>query len=152
MTTDPSMKDALEKVLPKSLDDLITINRELASLRIATDEDINNLKSKIPVQEPVAVITRWCLISLDIPKTEDGRTVLVCLTGYNTTHKSSWMTSPITGIDLDAGLVTTHSGSLYRLEGARIDDPDLPYICATLHRWGIGDALGVPSIYFERTT
>lgn len=149
MTTDRSLQDALEKLLPKSLDDLITINRELASLRIATDEDINNLKSEIQVQEPVATISRWCLISLDISKTKDGRAVLVCLTGYNTTHKSSWMTSPITGIDLDARLVTTLSGSLYRLEGARIDDPDLLYICATLHRWGIGDALGVPSIYFE---
>lgn len=62
------------------------------------------------------------------------------------------MTSTLTGVDLNAGSVTTKSGSVYRLFGpAGEGEPGmlhLMHVCAVLHKWGIGAGFGVPAFYY----
>lgn len=71
---------------------------------------------------------------------------MIYLTGFNDAERSSWMTSLVVAIDGDA--VATKSGSLYKLKGDKSEILDLPYICATLNGWGVGQLFGVPPFFF----
>lgn len=145
----PSFEEQVRALLPKSIDEIITINRDKAQLRIASADDINPLQCEIEEARMVTgVVSRWCLIALELRNETDGCSATVHLTGYNETLGRSWMTSLIKGIDLENGLLRTKSGSLYRMNGQSTDAPDLPVVCATLNSWGMGSMLGLPHIFF----
>lgn len=149
MSTLPSIEEQLQNLLALTLDDVITTNRDHAELRIATKEDIAALPTAVDDFEAVTgEISRWSLIALELRDDAGGVGVSVYLVGYNETTKSSWMTSRVLSIDEDAQLLTTHSGSLYRLVGACTTNVDIPFICAMLNRWGIGEHLGLPPFFF----
>jgi hypothetical protein len=90
-----------------------------------------------------AQVSDWAFITLHFSESQESLTYLV---GYNQTAHSSWMTSFITGIG--HGMVATKSGSIYELVGASTLNVDLVHICATLHKWGVGQSLGVPHIFY----
>lgn len=143
------MAKKLREILPESLDAVITRNREFAGLRIATQEDIDALHCETEDTDAVTgTVSRWTLITLELNDDQEGQRVWVFLTGYNETRQAPWMTSRVVGIDRRTGLLTTQSGSLYRINGPCSNDPDLPYICATFNAWGLGPYLGIPPFFF----
>lgn len=149
MSTLPRIEEQLKNLLALTLDDVITKNRDYAELRIATKEDIATLQASIEDYGVVTgEITRWSLIALELRDGEGGVGVSVYLVGYNETKRSMWMTSRVLSLDEETKLLTTHSGSLYRLVGAVTTNVDVPFICAMLNTWGIGEHLGLPPFFF----
>ncbi len=138
-----TLKQQLEQILPKSLDDIVRTNRDKMRIYVSTDEELAALRASVPIQPVKGVITEWNFITLFLVESSSP---MVYLTGVNRAMRSSWMTSLVVGIDGDA--VATNSGSLYKLSGDRSDQLDLEYICATLNLWGIGQHFGVPPFFF----
>jgi hypothetical protein len=74
---------------------------------------------------------------------------VLSLLGYAVDGRCGWITSEVKAIDFEHGLVRTRN-SLYTIRSPAHGEPpleDLPLICATLHRWGVGTYLGVPEIF-----
>lgn len=141
--TDQGIADALRAMLPTSLDDIIRINKDKVKAYPSTDIEIEALKGSIPIKFIKGELSNWVFITLFLTAKE---LPLVYLTGYNKTERSSWMTSQVVAIEGD--LVATKSGSVYKLKGDKSDKLDIPFICATLNGWGVGQQLGVPSFFF----
>jgi len=135
------------ELMPKSLGDIIRLNRDLAELRLAKTAEIDSLVG--PVDIPAGVkdeIGNWRLVSL-IDKT--NHTAQVLLVGDSQARKHPAITSPVLRIDFAKGIVLTRSQSIYKLGTRGLGEPpedDLLCLCAALHRWGSGIALGVPHI------
>lgn len=138
-----ALETALEQLLPRTLDDIIRANRDTAQLYFSTDYELNPLRGTVEFGPVTARVSNWAFITLHLKESQVG---FVYLVGFNQEERCSWMTSFVTGID--KGKVTTKSGSLYELVGDSTLDVDLPYICATLHLWGLGPKLGVPHFFF----
>lgn len=137
---------AIQALIPKSLDDIIRINREFAQLRLTTEDEILELYKEITPDYPKDIVDDWNLISLHKP----GAT-LVFLLGDVRQNGRPRMTSDVTGIDIDRRYLKTKSGSLYQLGSQSKDPPsqdELYLICATFHSWGFGNALGVPHFFY----
>ena len=142
MSTDDLARQ-IDQLVPKSLDDIIRTNRDVARLYLTTDAEINALRASVPPGAITGTISAWAFITMFMTK---SGTAIVNLTGFNDAERCSWMTSQVMAIDGDT--VVTRSGSYYRLQGERSDTPDLLHICATLHLWGVGPMLGVPHIFY----
>lgn len=138
-----SLKQALEQLMPKSLDDIIRHNRDKAQLYLSKDEELHALQGPLGPGMPKALVASWAFITMRLLESE---TSFIYLVGFNQTERSMWMTSFVTGID--GRKVTTKRGSFYELVGDSQPDVDLPHICATLHHWGLGALLGVPHFFF----
>lgn len=144
---EPTMTDALAQqiasLIPESLEHVIRTNRDRVRLYESTEEELAALHGSVERTSPTGVISQWSFITLYFVETHWPAVYLV---GYNAAERSYWMTSMVVAIDGDA--VNTKSGSLYLLEGERSTTLNLPYICATLHRWGVGKMFGVPEFFF----
>lgn len=144
---DDRIAEAVTAAMPKSLDDIIRSRRDRASLRLATADEIAALATHLSTDRPpTGEIDDWRLITLVVV----GKP-LVFLVGNN--HDQNWMTSLVTGVDLQAGLITTKSGSIYKMIGeASEGEPPMQHllhICAVLHQWGgIGQMYGVPYVFY----
>ncbi|TCV81216.1 hypothetical protein [Sulfurirhabdus autotrophica] len=142
------LAEKLNDLIPKSLDNIIRQNREMAELRLATDAEISAIEKNIQGQDMVKdAINDWRLISLCV-KTLNLSQVL--LLGKSEQEKCPWITSQVISVDFGRGLVYTKSGSLYKLLNRGEGEPpseDLIRICAALHLWGSGPLLGVPHFF-----
>lgn len=138
-----SLADAIARLIPESLDQILRVNRDRARLYESTPEELAALQRPVERGFPKGVISNWCFITFLIVETNEP---MVNLVGYNAEERSSWMTSLVVGIDGDA--VETKSGSLYLLDGPRSTEFDLPFICATLNSWGLGQMFGVQKFFF----
>lgn len=150
---DKPEKDILVKsidvLIPKTLNDVIRKNRELVELCLSTDEEIRALNGEIRNVELVkGIIDDWRLVSLRAKRSGSGQMVLV---GHSRTENAPWLTSAIVRIDPTQNYILTKSGSLYELGSQGNGEPprlQLIHICATLHRWGSGELLGVPHFFY----
>jgi hypothetical protein len=142
MDTD-TLEEQLKQLLPKSLDDIIRTNRDKVQLYFSRDDEIEALRRPLLDGQIKAQVSDWAFITLHFSESQDSLTYLV---GFNQTAHCGWMTSFVTGIG--HGMVTTKSGSIYELVGASTQDVDLVHICATLHKWGVGQSLVVPHIFY----
>lgn len=133
----------LEKMIPKSLGDIICTNRDRVKAYLSADAEIEALKGGVPIQAVKGELSNWAFITIFL--TKQGLP-MIYLTGFNGAENSSWMTSLVVAID--GNFVATKSGSLYKLKGDKSEILDLPYICATLNGWGVGRLLGVPPFFF----
>ncbi len=131
----------LDRLLPKSLDDVFRANREKGQIYASTPQELNARAGPVPIAACKARISRWYFISIRI-----GDQTRVFLCGNNERAHSSWITTTIMSIDRDA--VLTRSGSVYRLVGEPSDQYDLPFLCAALNAWGVGQLFGVPDLFF----
>lgn len=139
---------AVEALIPKSLDDIIRINRDKAQLRITTDEEIFELHQIITPDEPKDVIDDWNLITLYQPDLDFSQ---IFLLGDIRRNGHQRITSVVTGIDLDKQFLITKSRSLYQLGTPKGGDPDLNQlmmVCSAFHNWGFGKLLGVPHFFY----
>ena len=142
----------LEKLIPKSLDEIIRNHRDDISLRLSTSEDfaaLSPMVASIEQQKSVrATINEWRIVCFVI-RPELGTNFLV-LTGFNQEMGCVWNTSHIVSIDFENHLVLTKN-SLYRLGSKGEGEPDshiIMHICAFLHSWGAGPYLGVLNVFY----
>ncbi|TCV81079.1 hypothetical protein [Sulfurirhabdus autotrophica] len=140
------LKAVIDEMTPRCLDDIIRENRELAELRMATDADIQGVPAEIEEARMVTdAVENWRLITLYVPPLELAHVLLL---GKSEKKKGPVLSSKILEIDLNKGLVGTESGSLYKLGKPGAGEPPtehLVQVCATLHFWGSGEILGVPT-------
>lgn len=141
--TADKLKEALEYLLPKSIDDVLRENRQEARLYLSTPEELAVLVGDIEMHHVKGNISDWCFVSFQIMATGQ---VGVFLVGHNNEERAAWMTSSVTTIAGKA--VMTRSGSLYVLDGEPTTEPNLLHICATLHAWGAGQHFDVPHIFY----
>jgi hypothetical protein len=138
----------LSGMIPKSLDDVIRINRDIYVLRLADEQQLSAIAGEIWTDSIKDEISNYRLVSL-ITKNPEAVSVHLlgtCSAGH------SWITSRVIVLDLERGYAATRSGSIYKLLGplAR-DDPDrceLICLCAALNAWGIGQRMGVPEFFY----
>lgn len=142
-----SLHDAIQNLLPKSIDDVIRKHRDHVELRIATAKDKASVTRAISPSGDAVEISRWSFLALEAR--EPMQPVLyVMLVGWRDDAQRSWITSPAYGIDQQHGYVVTRSGSLYRTVGESSEVIDLPTVCAWMHTTSIGEYLGVPLFVF----
>lgn len=143
-----SLQEAIEKLIPKSLDAIFRANRDTGRLGLASNAELRQLAISLDAGAERHTLTHWQVIMLHI--TAAGASIASPrLVGRVRGSGESWITSHVTGVDLNNGLVQT-ANSLYRIEGERVgeDELDLIHICAALNTWGIGQHFGVPEFFF----
>jgi hypothetical protein len=136
------------ELVPKSLRDIIRTNRMQAELRLAKTSEIDALVASVDAARCKDKIGNWRLVSL---LDKENHTVQVLLVGDSLSKRHPAITSPIESIDFSRGLVLTKNGSVYQLGIRGLGEPpedDLLCLCAALHLWGRGEALGVPNISY----
>ena len=149
MSSDAEFAKALDRLIPKALGEVITLNCDHAELRIATAQDLKPLHAIVPYNEHlVQTIENWTLITLDWHPSHDEHQVLTMLLGYNRTKGEEWHTSALERYDPGSGCIITHSGTLYRIVGPHSDEPDLLRVCAVVHGMRVGKYLGVMPIFY----
>jgi hypothetical protein len=148
MSTDKAFDEALDNLIPKALDCVITLNRSHAELRIATAADLEPLREVVPKHDFAEDIECWTFITLDWHPPERPRQILIALFGYNVDRHQAWNTSQIMRYDENTGCVRTKSGSTYRMVGESSAKPELLRVCAWVHSARIGEHLGVMHIFY----
>lgn len=145
-----TVAELLETLVPKSIDDVIRLNRDKATLRFSTPEDLKPLASEIPPSARAVPISRWNLITVALSPAGERPEQHVLLLGWNTVDRCTWNTSPVQRLDTAAGLLVTRSGTLYSLAGPQgaEEDLDLLHLCVYLRRSGAGDAFGIPAFFY----
>ena len=146
---------SIEAQLPRSLDQIITKNRDFASQYIATQKQVASLRKTIPHPGDLLIkksIDDWRLVTLDIKHAGEVVTYVRLLGNDDEERGSCTLTSPILGIDLGTGIVVTCSGSFYRLVGPRGEgEPTLNQlllVCADHHKVGYGEFFGVLHVFY----
>jgi hypothetical protein len=134
-----------EGLLPQSLDDIIRLNRSQAEIRLSRTNEIDALVGTVDrITDIKDQIDNWRLVSF-VDKV--GKATRVMLIGDSTTKKHPAITSPLASIDLARGVALTTNNSVYKLGTRGYGEPTrdgLAFLCAAMHRWGNGRALGVP--------
>ncbi len=141
-----SIESQIEKLVPKSLSE-VTNNDELR-LALATADEMQNLEAAVPESAISQTLTNWQIVVLHVTKNDGSFVNSPRLVGAVNETGESWMTSHVVAIDTGAGLVQTRN-SVYRVVSPKASEVNLdyPYICATLHSWGLGK-FGVPPFFF----
>ena len=133
-----------------TLENLITKNRDRFELRYSTPEDLMPLHCDRVGDEVKAEICEWKFVILEDKAVgkEDSKTFL---TGVKEAFTVT-MTSAVVGYNKEQGFVFTQSGSLYYLSGPEAQIPlegrRMLAVAWTMHRWGVGTALGMPDVWF----
>lgn len=148
--------DPVEGALPGCLDEIITRNRDIAKLYLASDVQVARLSRIIPVSvadDLRGAVADWRLIAFEVCLPGQEPHASIHLLGDNARRGvGTKITSALTGIDLGTRLVSTASGSIYRLVGERgLGEPTLLQrlqICGAFWSWGRGAALGVVPIWY----
>lgn len=143
------MNSDLEEAVPRSLDQIIRVNRDEFSLRLSILEDFESLpQMSLPLSSTThnsVAINDWRVVCLSHRLGNH-----LFLTGIHEIQRVPWMTSKINSVDFGNNLVLT-GNSVYSLGSKGDGDPNLHillHICATFHKWGLGSALGVLPVYY----
>jgi hypothetical protein len=130
--------------LPQSLADIITQNKEVAEVRIASEQNIEGIAGTIQQSDRLKdQMQDWSLVTLHFKNTNLQQTYLL---GDKSNGRGPRITSGIKAIDIEHKLALTSSGSLYSLGIPRIGEPSkyqLMMVCVALHGLGIGLGLGL---------
>ena len=143
------LQKAINDLVPKSLDDIVRVNRDRYSLRLFSE---NDMASFVPMVESMTepkpvrgIIDDWRIICLQVVDQK-----LYFLTGILRERRVSYMTSDVRSVDIENNLVLTKN-SLYEIGSKGEGEPDfhgLLHICAVFHAWGTGPYLGAPHIFY----
>lgn len=134
-------------LIPKSLDDIIRLHKDEASIYLSTSDQIQGLtRAIVDINERDVkdTVENWRLISLD----SKGK-VAVLLLGDGRESRHPWITSPLQAVDLGAGLVVT-TNSVYALGTPGEGEPDTDHlirICAFLAP-GAQQYFGIPAFFY----
>ncbi|TXI45766.1 hypothetical protein [Methylophilus sp.] len=142
-----NLNDTLEALLPKELDDIITQNRHFMQLEYASAEDLAKMHADIPITNLRGVLTQAFVYKRIVPS---KNAEYFCLVGFNS-DLVAFHTSEVVAYDNVNNVALTASGSHYVVESFETGAPDfnlLLHICYIFHRDGIGNYLGVTSIFY----
>lgn len=144
------VEQTLEQLVPKNLDDIIRMRRDVFTLRMSTSEDFAELPtfaSTLNNQMHIrATINEWRIVCLDLH--EAGKKHI--LIGYFDDTNKVWGTSELLSADFVKNLVLTKN-SIYRLGSKGYGEPTtelLLHICYLFHQWGFGKKFGIPEIFY----
>jgi hypothetical protein len=151
------LREALEKMIPRSLDDVVRANRDRFQIGLATAAEAAARAARIEPACARDTIEAWRIVAFRIRDPRDdadaggqaGRSRLSLL-GQSSRMKRGWITSQIMQIDFANRLVQTRN-SLYALGVAGAGEPpadDLIHLCAACHIWGFGDLIGAPPFFY----
>lgn len=142
----------ISDLIPKNLDDIIRTNRDKCRLAFATDEELNALEREFPSSavNPIRhMLKDWNVLMIHV--TVDGSVQSIPkLLGHVRETGQCWMTSTVTAVDSQAGLIRTEN-SVYRVTGPRSLEPDmhlLLHVCVWLNQRGVGRHFGVPEFFY----
>jgi hypothetical protein len=142
----------LQALIPKDLDDIIRANREECRLAFATDEERHALEREFPSAAvgPVRhTLTEWNVLMIHVTVDGSVRSIPKLLGNVQETGQC-WLTSTVTAVDSQAGLIRTKN-SVYRVAGPRSAEPDmhlLMHVCVWLNQQGVGRHFGVPGFFY----
>lgn len=105
MNTNEALKNAIETIIPKSLDDIIRINRDRANLRVSTDLEVMDLHAQLTYGIVKETLNDWNFISPTVSGMVYSFTHIYLLGNKSRNSRSALITSAVKGIDLDRGLV-----------------------------------------------
>ena len=145
MMSKDTVGEKLQALIPTSIDDVIRLNKDKASLRFSTKEDLEALAGEILPSGRAVPIAFWNFVTLASSERQH-----VFLFGWNNDEGCTWNTSPVQAFDSRAGLIVTRSGSIYGLaspQGAE-QDLDLVHLCVYLRKTGAGDFYGIPPFFY----
>jgi hypothetical protein len=150
------IREALERMIPRSLEDIVRKARDQFQIGLATAEEMAVLAATVEAGPIRDTITEWRIIafraislSVDAQTQAVSRSLLLLL-GRAAGTRCPWITSAVTEIDIDRRLVRTQN-SLYRLGARGEGEPpqeDLICVCAATHRWGVGKRIGAPAFFY----
>jgi hypothetical protein len=144
---DDKLHESIEALMPKSLDDIIQLNRDQASIHQSTEEELAPfLSNTLEGVNLYATVEDWRLITL---KSKTQAIYRVRLLGQLAHSGESWFTSAIRLIDFEHGVVQTHN-NFYGLGSKGEGEPpfhDLAILCASLNRQGVGAFYGIPPFF-----
>jgi hypothetical protein len=143
-----ALGEALGRLMPGSIDEVITQNRGKAELRLARPDDLAPLLASVPYDSTAQDVSGWTLIALDLRIPNVRPQVLRILVGHHVQKNCGWHTSPIQQLDQATGCCRTRIGTLYRMSGPASDQPDLLRLCAWLYNMSLGDYLGAMHIFY----
>lgn len=107
-----------------TLDGLVTERRDRLSIGLATPEEVAKLAASLAGgAQPRDTIDPWYLVSFRVPT----GSVLRLLGGSRRTGRV-WITSSVTAVDLEAAVLTTHSGSRYALGTRGEGEPPVEFV------------------------
>jgi hypothetical protein len=148
--------EALEKLIPQSLGDVVRQNRHLVQIGLATPEELAERAATIASGQAKDTINGWRMIAFRIPRPPADKQLglfekcRLSMIGWAVELRCVRITSHVLRIDVGNGLVQTRN-SLYRLgvrgEGEPSRD-ELIHVCAALNSWGLGQDLGVAEFFF----
>jgi len=139
---------SLDKLVPKTLDDVIREHRDHAEVRFANEGDLAPMLAVVPHDSDAQSIRSWSIVTLDWHPPGMKHEWQTVIFGDHTTKGASYRTSPVVKIDKSTWCVRTMSSTLYHLLGPESRDPDLFRICNWLWRTGAGKHLGVLPIFY----
>lgn len=143
-----TIEEQLQKLLPKSVDDIIREHRDEFRLALATEEELKALEMTLADGPVIHRLTGWNILMMHV-SSKHGQVSSPRLIGTVADTRESWITSHVLAIDSEKGLVKTKN-SFYQITGPRAaeEDTDLLRICAALHEWRLGARYGVPHIFY----
>lgn len=144
--SDDKLNEKLRSLLPFSLDEIITENRDMLQLVYATAEDLDKINSDIPVTNFKGNLTDAFIYKRTYPRLNKQ---FLCLVGFNEGHV--YHTSEVISFDVANNVALTRSGSHYVVENFKTESPDLVlllHICYMFHRDGCGNYFGVAEIFY----
>ncbi len=138
----------ISELLPKSLDEVIRLRRDLCRLTLASADELKTLTQDIPHQPVKQTLYRWQILAFHF--TTPGQNVTTYhLVGRVRGSGAYWMTSKVTGLDREHRRIRTQN-AIYGVWGKSGVEADinLSHVCATLNLWGIGPKFGVAPLFF----
>ena len=143
-----TIEEQLQKLLPRSIDDIIREHRDELLLALATEDELQSLETTLAHGPVTHRLTGWNILMMHA-SSERGQVSSPHIIGTVVDTGESWITSHVLGIDSEQGLVKTKN-SLYQITGPRAaeEDTDLLRICAALREWRLGARYGVPHIFY----
>lgn len=144
--TNNSFNELIESQIPKSLDDIVRLNRDKLRLELATDKDLKELESPLVITNLKGVLTFGFIYKWVDPATGNSLFFMIGHINGEVRH-----TSNLISWDPDSQAILTSSGSHYVLEKF-VDPTSYPElllgICAWTHRIALGSFFGMPEWFF----
>jgi hypothetical protein len=151
------LQEALEKMIPRSLSDIVRANTDRFAIGLATVDEIAALAGSIEPRRAKDTIDEWRVIAFrtlnlqaNVDHGSGAANSQLSLLGHSVGMSSTWITSEVVRIDFDNSLVQTRN-SLYHLGAKGIGEPpqhDLIQVCAATYAWGFGELVGAPMFFF----
>lgn len=143
------LSDQLNKLVPKSLDDIIRLHRDRIRLEMASSRDLELAAGEVPHSWITAELGKVYFYKR-IGSFGTVQKDILTLVGYDR-NGDPYHTSSIIYFDHMRMRVLTQSRSIYSIKEISYQEPPedlLMMICAMFWKDGAGEALGIPHFFY----